>query len=149
LRLGGTLATVVLGAKWAVDLWLAPVLAGLVAVVVSRASAFIERRAWQRDIRRDVYTRFMRAATKLHFTLAEASTLEARGRLDDALVIGQRLIPEYGELSAIVGEVQLFGSDEVFAEALRVTLELAAAPTLPQGEVQLTALSRLMKSDLK
>jgi hypothetical protein len=144
----------ILGAKWAVDLWLAPILAAIAAVVLTRLTAGVERRAWARDVRRDVYARFLIAATKVWHTRIEIDKRKERAaaanEVTDVSEPSGRLLTELTELSAAVAELRLYASDELMGEALRAhrTLISTVAAALPDHEHWLSSVVRLMRADL-
>jgi hypothetical protein len=152
---------VIFGAMWAVDLWLPPVLAAVAAVGLTRLTAGVERRAWERDARRDVYARFLATSTTVWHTKIEIEKRREHGTgaeppvmLEVAKAVQEassRLLVEMTALSGAVAELRLYASEELMAEAVRAqqTLLRSATADLPKGEHWLDNVVRLMRADLE
>jgi len=139
---------VVVAAKWAVDLWLPAVVAGVAAVALTRVSAGIERRAWRRDVRRDVYARFLSSAAKLQeLRIQRAVALKHSADHDE---VDRLMIQEWATLEGAMAEVRLHGSDEVIemARTMADRCESAGEPTADELDEDIEV-AEAMRADLR
>ena len=139
----------VLAEVWAVDLWLPGLLAAVAAVALTRLTAGIDRRAWERDARRDAYARFLGSANVLTHLWLQVGILDEEGRRDDD--VSRSALQEYAALSVSLAEVRLYGGPEVVKAAeLVADQRIRAASDGVDGQwlASVEALASAMRTDL-